>query len=62
MAALKACKQCRNLFEGASCGMCNSKESVDSFKGKIAVLNPEGSEVANKLSLHKKGTFAIRLR
>ena len=60
--ALKACKQCKAIYEGAQCPECASKEFTDAFKGKITVLDPEKSEIANKLNLKKKGLFAIRLR
>ncbi len=58
----KACKKCRTIFEGQKCPACESVEFTDSFKGKIAVLNPELSEIAQKLKLTSKGTFAMRLR
>lgn len=60
--AQKACRQCRTLFDGSTCPACGSKESLESFKGKISVIQPEHSEIASKLSLTKKGLFAIRLR
>ncbi len=60
--ALKACKKCKTLYEGAQCHECGAKESTDAFKGKIHVLNPEKSEIASKLNLKKKGLFAMRLR
>ena len=58
----KACKNCRTIFEGQKCAACGSVEFTESFKGKIVVLNPEQSEIAQKLKLNGKGTFAIRLR
>lgn len=62
MATQKACKQCRTIFEGSTCPACGSKEHVDSFKGRIVVLDEEKSEIAGKLNFKKKGEFAIRLR
>lgn len=62
MAKEKACKDCRTVYEGVKCPICNSTESTDGFKGKVAVLNPEKSEIANNLKLSKKGVFATRLR
>lgn len=59
--ATKACKNCRSLFEGSSCPHCHG-EAIDGFKGRIEVLNPEQSEIAQALKLTKQGTFAIRLR
>jgi DNA-directed RNA polymerase subunit E" len=63
MAAEKACKKCKAIFEGgAKCPKCGSEEISDSPKGKIVILKPEESEVAQNLKLKEKGTFAIRVR
>ena len=61
MAKEKACKACRSVYTGPKCTSCGSTEGVDTFKGKVTVLNPEESEVAKKLNLSKKGEFALRL-
>ncbi len=58
----KACKICNTIYEGDKCPKCESKESTESFKGKIAILNPEESEIAQKLNLKGKGNFAIKTR
>lgn len=60
----KACKLCRTILEdgGDKCPSCGSKELTESFKGKAIILNPEKSEVAKKLNLKEKGTFAIKTR
>ena len=58
----KACKICSTIYEGDKCPKCESKESTESFKGRIVVLNPENSEIANKLNLKNKGNFAIKTR
>ncbi len=62
MAKEKACKNCKMIYEGASCPSCQGKENVDSFKGKITVIDPENSEIAKNLGLKSKGVFAVRLR
>jgi DNA-directed RNA polymerase subunit E" len=56
----KACKICARIYEGDECPNCGAKETTDSFKGKIIVLNPEKSEIAEKLKIKAKGIFAIR--
>lgn len=59
----KACKLCKTIFEtGEKCPKCESKESTESFKGRVVVLNPEKSEIAKKLNLKEKGNFAIKTR
>ena len=62
MAKQKACKICNQIYEGDKCPKCESKESTDSFKGRVVVLNPEKSEIANKLNIKSKGNFAIKTR
>lgn len=60
MAKQKACRICNRIFEGDKCPQCGSKESTDSFKGRVVVLNPEKSEIAGKLKIKEKGNFAIK--
>ena len=58
----KACKICNTIFEGDKCPRCESKESTESFKGRIVVLDPEKSEIAPKINIKSKGNFAIKTR
>lgn len=61
MATEKACKSCKTIFEGTNkCPKCGSDLFTDSFKGKLIVLNPEQSEVAQNLKIKEKGKYAIR--
>ena len=62
MVKQKACKICKTIFEGDKCPACGSKEFTESFKGRIVVINPEKSEIAQKLNLKNKGNFAIKTR
>ena len=62
MVKQKACKLCNTIYDGDKCPKCGSKEFTDSFKGRIVVINPEKSEIANKLNLKEKGNFAIKTR
>ena len=63
MTKQKACKICNKIYEeGNKCPVCESKESTESFKGRIVILNPEMSEIAKKLNIKNKGNFAIKTR
>lgn len=61
MAKEKACKTCKLIYEGDSCPACGKKEFSDAFKGKIEIVDPEKSELANHLKITKKGLYAIKL-
>jgi len=59
----KACKICNTIYEGKEkCPKCESKESTDSFKGRVVILDSEKSEIAQKLKIKDKGNFAIKTR
>jgi len=60
MAKQKACKMCRRIYEGERCPNCDSKESTDSFKGRVVVLNSEKSELAKNLKISKNGEYAVK--
>ena len=63
MPKAKACKLCNTIYEtGDKCPNCGARESTDTFKGRIVVMNPEKSEIAQKLNLKGKGNFAIKTR
>jgi DNA-directed RNA polymerase subunit E" len=62
MSKLRACKLCNTIFEGEKCPRCNSKDFTDSFKGQVIIINPEKSEIAQKLNLKEKGNFAIKTK
>lgn len=59
----KACKICRTIYEtGDKCPRCDSKEFTDGFKGRIVVVDPEKSEIAQKIGIKEKGNFAMKVR
>ena len=61
MAKEKACKHCKLVYEGDSCPNCERKDTVDTFKGKIVIVNPEKSDLAKEMKINKKGLYAIKL-
>ena len=61
MAKEKACKNCKRIYDEAVCPVCDKKETSDTFKGKVEIVNPEKSEVAQQLKVNKKGLYAVRL-
>ncbi|MFA5174282.1 MAG: transcription elongation factor subunit Spt4 [Candidatus Pacearchaeota archaeon] len=61
MAKEKACKNCKRIYEGDLCPNCERKDTSDTFKGKVEIINPEKSELAKELKVNKKGIYAIKL-
>ena len=61
MSKEKACKNCKLIYSGDECPSCGKKEFSDNFKGKIEIIDPEKSELAQKLKINKKGIYSIKL-
>jgi len=62
MSKPKACKICNTIHEEEKCPKCDSREFTENFKGRIVLLNPEKSEIAQKLNLKDKGNLAIKVK
>ena len=62
MSKQKSCKICKAIYEGNECPQCGSKEFYETIKGRIIVLNPEKSEIAQKINIKRAGNFAIKNR
>jgi len=57
----KVCKKCSVFIEeGNQCPICQGTQLVESWKGRIIVLNCEESEIAKKLNIKQKGEYAIK--
>lgn len=56
----RACKKCKTIYRGTKCPKCGSEEFTEGFKGKILVLRPEESEIAQNIKIKEKGEYAIR--
>ena len=49
------------IVEGDRCPMCQGTNFAESFKGKVIMLKPEQSEIAGKLGIKQKGSYAIKI-
>ena len=58
---VKVCKQCKTILEtGNRCPNCGSDDITDTYKGKIKIINPEKSTLAQSLKIQKKGNYALK--
>ena len=55
----KVCKNCNLIYEGERCPNCGSQEYSEEIKGRVIVLDPEKSEIGQKLKINKAGEYAI---
>tara|TARA_Y100000310_G_scaffold343613_1_gene452103 strand:- start:2193 stop:2372 length:180 start_codon:yes stop_codon:yes gene_type:complete len=56
----KACKNCKIFVTGDTCPICKTKQFAENWKGRIAILDPEKSKIAEKINIKVKGEYAIK--
>jgi len=62
MSKKKACKLCRMFVEAEECPNCRTSSFTTTWKGRLTILNPEKSVIAQKIGVTKKGEYAIKIR
>lgn len=58
----KVCKKCRIFVEKDVCPICKESNFTESWKGRLFILNPEKSEVAQKINIKNVGEYALKIR
>jgi DNA-directed RNA polymerase subunit E" len=61
MMSLKACKNCHAITDQAKCPRCGGETSRE-WQGYVYVLDPDKSEIAQKLGIHAAGRYALRVK
>mgnify|MGYP001560909582 CR=1 FL=1 len=61
MTTKKVCKKCKVFVKGGECPICKGTQFTTSWKGRIAMLQPEKSEIAPKIGIKEKGEYAIKI-
>jgi DNA-directed RNA polymerase subunit E" len=55
----KACKSCRKITEDNVCPICQNTDLSTRWRGLVVIINPEKSQVAEKLEIKEKGEYAL---
>ena len=58
----KVCKRCKMFVEAAECPTCKTSSFSNSWQGRIYILDPAKSLVAEKVGLTAKAEYAIKVR
>lgn len=58
---MRACKTCMRLMEDERCKQCNVNTS-SYWSGYLAIIEPEDSQIAKKMSLKTPGQYALKVR
>jgi len=62
MSKKKVCKTCKIFVDGQQCPICKGQTFTTNWQGRIYVVDPKKSEIAQKVGLEAKGEYAIKAR
>ena len=59
----KACRDCHRIIEpGKAVCACGSNSMSQDWSGYVAIIDAEGSGIAEKLEIKKAGKYALKVR
>lgn len=58
---MRACRICRRLTDKETCPVCK-KPTSQYWSGYVAVLDPEKSQIAQRLDIKMPGEYALKVR
>lgn len=58
----RACRTCKIITDEAACPICKGTDMSDDYSGLLIVLEPEGSQLAEKMEIKQEGRYALRIR
>ena len=56
----KVCKKCKRFVEGSECPICKGTNFSTTWQGRIYIIDPNKSLVAEKIGIKAKGEYAIK--
>tara|TARA_Y100000034_G_C6689805_1_gene303688 strand:- start:308 stop:496 length:189 start_codon:yes stop_codon:yes gene_type:complete len=62
MSKKKVCKKCKLFVEEQECPLCKGKDFTTTWQGRINILDSAKSDIANKMDIHAKGEYSIKIR
>lgn len=62
MSKKKVCKTCKMFVDGPMCPACHGQSFSTNWQGRIFIVDPNKSEIANKMGIKVKGEYAIKVR
>lgn len=58
----KVCKRCKIFVEGNECPICKSNQFSNNWQGRLYIVDPSKSMIAQKIEIKSKGEYAIKVR
>lgn len=57
-----ACRDCHRVTRDEVCPACGSDSLSDDWSGYVVIIDPEESEIAEKMEVELAGSYALKVR
>jgi len=61
MTSKKACRECHRVLDGDNCPI-HGDAATEDWRGYAIILDPEESEIAEKMNIETPGKYALKVR
>jgi DNA-directed RNA polymerase subunit E" len=58
----RAFRNCKIITENNSCPICRGTDLSDDYSGLLIILDPKGSQLAEKMEIESEGRYALKIR
>jgi DNA-directed RNA polymerase subunit E" len=58
----RACRDCKLISQEPACPNCKGTDLSDDYSGLLIVLDPESSQLAQKMEIKSEGRYALKIR
>ncbi len=58
----RACRNCKIIIEENICPLCKGTDLSDDYSGLLIVVDPEGSQMDQKMDIKNEGRYALKIR
>jgi DNA-directed RNA polymerase subunit E" len=62
MSKKKACKKCKLFVDGNQCPLCKTEVFSNVWQGRLLIIDPKKSIIAQNMEIESKGEYAIKVR
>ncbi len=58
----QVCRKCHRVVAGQTCPVCGSKNLSSDWSGLVVILDPQKSQIAEKIGIDVADKYALKVR
>lgn len=58
----KVCRDCHRVVDGEACSICGTANLTTDWAGYLIIIDPDHSDVAQRMNITLPGRYALKVR